>query len=176
MGHTSPQHFYLVAIGSNLGHREQNIAAALDELQANETAIVATAPLYETKPLGAADQPFLNSATIAMSAFSPDSMLKHLLNIETRLGRVRRERWGNRIIDLDLLLWASDSNGLDCGLATHVFHSIDLTIPHPEMLNRDFVLVPASAIAGQWIHPESGLTLREECLARNFQLQPLPRF
>jgi 2-amino-4-hydroxy-6-hydroxymethyldihydropteridine diphosphokinase len=79
--------------------------------------------------------------------------MAELLAIEADMGRIRGERWGSRIIDLDMLL-AQDGDGASVVLRTDI-----LTLPHPLMLERDFVLIPSAAIAGDWMHPISGVSL-----------------
>lgn len=91
---------------------------------------------------------------------SPDRLLKDLMTIEQELGRKREVHWGNRTIDLDILL------GRDSSQTPLVMASGTLMIPHPRMLDRDFVLVPACDIAGDWMHPKSGRKLGEELTTR----------
>jgi 2-amino-4-hydroxy-6-hydroxymethyldihydropteridine diphosphokinase len=90
--------------------------------------------------------------------------MTRLLAIETRLGRVREIKWGNRTIDLDLLMWrAADGT-------TPTFEDEAVRIPHPYLLDRDFALVPAAAVAPTWVHPVSGLTLADEVARRHYHL------
>ncbi len=147
-------HTYLIALGSNLGDRKYHIEQAIEAIRSHCGKVLAVAPILETSPIGAADQLFFNTVLTLESAISPLPLLKKLLEIETTLGRVRAERWGNRTIDLDLILWNEE------GTARR-FQDNELTIPHPEAHKRDFVLGPALTIAGDWIHPVLGLTLRE---------------
>jgi 2-amino-4-hydroxy-6-hydroxymethyldihydropteridine diphosphokinase len=157
----------LIAVGSNLGQRHELVGKAVAEITAHCGGVSAIAPLYETDPLGSANQTFLNTALICRTDLTPHEMLDTLQLIEHRLGRERHRRWGNRTIDLDIILWR-DSNGKFLRLETP-----DLVIPHPEYLKRDFVLVPAAAIAGHWILPETKHSLEWECIARGFHLLPV---
>jgi 2-amino-4-hydroxy-6-hydroxymethyldihydropteridine diphosphokinase len=145
----------LIAIGSNLGDRSAYIKAALSRIIDLCGDIVATADFYETAPVGAADQMFLNSAIICKTSLPPQTLLESLLAIESELGRERLVHWGNRTIDLDIILWkAADGTML-------VQEDQHLTIPHPRMLERLFVMIPAAQIAGHWIHLPSGKNLKE---------------
>lgn len=160
---TSPLNQYLIGLGSNLGERQALLAEARRRIDARLGEVAAFAPSYETKPMGAADQPFLNSALIATSRLAPGEAMRELLAIEESLGRVRTVKWGNRTIDLDLLLWNQD------GVAA-TFEDDVVRVPHPHLLERDFALVPAAEIAPAWIHPVTGLTLADECSSRRYRL------
>lgn len=176
------EHAYLIALGSNLGDREATFSRALDALRASAMQIIARSPNYLTAPIGAANQEFLNGVILLQTELEPEALLKRLLEIEETLGRVRRERWGNRSIDLDILLWCEADDWQKAkrepgreSVMTKPFRSAPLAIPHPEMLHRDFMLVPATSIAPRWIHSETGLTLAKECKQRGFKLTPTPR-
>ena len=119
--------------------------------------ISAYAPIYETEPMGAADSLFLNSALTLLSHLAPLDAMNALLAIEKKLGRVRTEKWGNRTIDLDLLLCEERD---DYGIWNRILiDSPALMIPHPEMLKRSFVMLPAVDVASDWIHPITQLKL-----------------
>ena len=128
----------LLGLGSNLGDREQQLQQALQKLSDNaDIRIAAISNIYETKPVGDTDQPdFLIMAAIVETSLTPIELLKRCLSVETEMGRVRTRRWGPRIIDIDLL----------------VYHEItaeepELRLPHPEIANRNFVLIPLNDIA-----------------------------
>lgn len=129
-----------IALGSNLGDRAQHIAAALAALAAIPGAtLLASSPLYETAPVGPIPQgPYLNAAALIETALSPRSLLGHLQSIERSRSRSRatEQRWGPRTLDLDLLIFG-DQTGDQPGL----------TLPHPRLRERAFVLVPLAAIA-----------------------------
>jgi 2-amino-4-hydroxy-6-hydroxymethyldihydropteridine diphosphokinase len=156
---------YLIALGSNLGDRHRHICHAQDLIAELCGPIVAISSTFETAPMGAADQTFLNSTLICEATLAPEDMLAKLLAIEVQLGRVRTVRWGNRTIDLDILLCQRtfDHQAICQDSAT-------LNLPHPEILRRDFVLVPAAEIAGHWIYPHSQRTLEQELAVRGFEL------
>jgi 2-amino-4-hydroxy-6-hydroxymethyldihydropteridine diphosphokinase len=127
-----------IGVGSNQGDRVGYIAAALAEMDALErNRVVRVSSLYETVPVGITDQPsFLNAVAEIETQDKPRGLLRKLLAIEQRLGRFRGVRWGPRTIDLDLLLFGDVSEASD-----------DLTIPHPGLMERAFVLVPLAEIA-----------------------------
>ncbi len=127
-----------VALGSNLGDRRAHLEAAFVALHnLPGTRLLARSALYETAPLGPAGQaPYLNAAAALDTALPALELLDALLEIEKSRGRVRRERWGARTLDLDLLLHGEAA-----------LHLPRLTVPHPEMLARAFVLAPLCELA-----------------------------
>lgn len=133
-----------IALGTNLGNRLDNLTQALELLQKEAGAkIIAVSAIYETAPVGGPDQePFLNACAILETALSPTKLLIGMLTIENNLGRVRKERWGPRVIDLDLLIYN------EVRMNTPL-----LELPHPRLSERDFVLVPLADIAPALIVP-----------------------
>lgn len=164
----TPLHQYLVALGSNMGDRKAHVDRALAALREGGLGIHAISPLYETTPVGEADLPFLNGALIGETAKRPESMLNDLLSIERELGRTRTVRWGNRTIDLDIVLWRCQEP--DGSWRCQSYSTEGLEIPHPRMLERPFVTVPAADVAGSWIHPVSGRSVEEERHRRGHSL------
>ena len=160
---TSPLNQYLIGLGSNLGERGSLLSQARERIARDVGPVVAAARTYSTLPVGAADRTFLNSALLVSTALAPRDLMLRLLAVEGALGRVRTVKWGNRTIDLDVLLWSPDGTPA-------TFEDDLVRIPHPHLLERDFALVPAAEIAGSWIHPVSGLTLAEEVIRRRYSL------
>jgi deoxyguanosine kinase len=133
-----------IGLGGNLGNRHENINTALRMLaEAGDIEVVRVSEQYETAPLGQVDQPnYVNAVAELRTSLSPDDLLKALVNIEITLGRIRHERWASRTIDLDILLYGCE-----------VIDSSHLTIPHPQMHLRSFVLKGLCSLNGDLIHP-----------------------
>jgi 2-amino-4-hydroxy-6-hydroxymethyldihydropteridine diphosphokinase len=138
----------LIGLGSNLGDL---LASARDMLAAlPQTSLISISSFHESKPAGgpATQPPYLNAAALLESSFTPQQLLAELQRIENSLGRERMERWGPRTIDLDLLLY--DELELE---------TPELTLPHPRMSFRRFVLEPAAEIAAEMVYPINGWTI-----------------
>lgn len=137
MSGSSKEHVFL-GLGGNLGDPAAAMAAALRILDTDRgTKVVAVSSLYRTPPWGKTDQPdFLNAVAELRTGHPPRALLALCLDAELALKRERRERWGPRIIDIDILLFGG-----------RTMHEAGLDIPHPRMLERAFVLVPLAEIA-----------------------------
>ena len=145
--HRLPATVFL-ALGSNLGDRLANLRAAVDAL-APEVRVLAESRVYETPPWGYADQPaFLNMAVQAETDLAPEALLRRLKQIEVEVGRQPSFRYGPRQIDLDILFYDD-----------LVLESDALTVPHPRLHERAFVLVPLMDLAPEWMHPVLGKTV-----------------
>lgn len=146
------RHTAYIAIGSNLGDRRMNLAAALQLLAARKDVWVRKeSPIYETAPYGYVNQPaFLNGCIEIETLRTPEELLELINEIELKLGRKREIHWGPRTIDLDILLYDQ------CVIDTPNLH-----IPHIDMQNRMFVLKPLSDIAGYIRHPYLNRTVSE---------------
>lgn len=133
----SGAHRAVLGLGGNLGDRAENLRAALDALaHLPDTSVVAVSSLYETAPVGYADQPdFYNIVALVETALSPRALLGGCLGIEAALGRVRTFRNAPRVVDIDLLLFE--------GVASD---DPELILPHPRMMERAFVLVPLAEL------------------------------
>jgi len=141
-----------ISLGSNLGDRKKNILKAVEELgKVSGIQVRRMSRLYETKPVGKTDQPdFINAVVEVESALPADALLDGLQGIETRLGRVRTERWGPRTIDLDLLVFGEARIDTD-----------RLTVPHPRMKERRFVLEPLAELTPDLVLPGDDQTVRQ---------------
>ncbi len=133
-----------IGLGSNLGSREESIKSALTMLaEADNTTVTRVSKLIETAPLGDAGQPeYLNGVAEVKTSLSAAALHKMLIDIETSLDRVRGKKWAPRIIDLDLLLFGGE-----------IINSPHLTVPHPQMHLRSFVLNGLCELNGEMLHP-----------------------
>jgi 2-amino-4-hydroxy-6-hydroxymethyldihydropteridine diphosphokinase len=141
-----------IGLGSNVGERHRYLNAAASELRRLPgTRVVWYSSVYETDPYGVKEQPkFLNAVGELETTLSPPDLLKELKQIEQRTGRIERERWGPREIDLDILVY----DGL-------VYSDDTVTVPHPELERRKFVLLPLREIAPDLVHPVTGMSVEE---------------
>ncbi|MGE5139478.1 MAG: 2-amino-4-hydroxy-6-hydroxymethyldihydropteridine diphosphokinase [Rudaea sp.] len=139
-----------LALGTNLGDREQNLREAERRLGAAAT-ITGRSSIYETEPWGVKDQPrFLNQVIRAETRLSPQELLSFLKAVEQQMGRAPSVRYGPRLIDLDILFYDD-----------RVVHSPDLEVPHPRLAERRFVLVPLAELAPELVHPQLHATMPE---------------
>jgi 2-amino-4-hydroxy-6-hydroxymethyldihydropteridine diphosphokinase len=126
-----------IGLGSNLGERLSGLRDAVGRIgSAIGVRVVARSRVYESRAWGSVGPDYLNAVVLVETALDPEPLLDVLLAIETAMGRVRRERWGPRVIDLDLLAWAHEGEDVS------VVSRGRLELPHPRMHARDFVLVP----------------------------------
>jgi 2-amino-4-hydroxy-6-hydroxymethyldihydropteridine diphosphokinase len=143
-------HTIYLSLGSNLADRAANLQAARNSLPP-QVLRIDPSPIYETEPWGFTDQPlFLNQAVKAETCLTPLQLLAYLKSIEIALGRLPSSHLGPRLIDLDILFY--DDLVLDAQ---------GLTIPHPHLSERSFVLVPLADLAPDFVHPVSGLTITD---------------
>jgi 2-amino-4-hydroxy-6-hydroxymethyldihydropteridine diphosphokinase len=140
-----------VGLGSNLGDRLGNLGTALG-LLAQEPGfhLRRVSAAYESEPVGPPQPRYLNAVAQIGTLLSPRTTLQRLQDIEDAMGRVRRERWGSREIDLDLLLYGE-----------RILEETGLTVPHPLLADRAFALVPLAEIAPQLHHPGRLLTVAQ---------------
>lgn len=143
--------FAYIALGSNLGDKEKNLRRALLLLTQQGVEVVRVSSFLSTEPYGVTDQPqFLNAVACVRTSLTPLALLDVLLATELAMGRVRLRHWGERNIDLDLLLYEDV-----------VLDTPRLRLPHPDMQNRDFVLLPLAEIAPELKHPTLQKTIWE---------------
>ncbi len=145
-----------IALGGNIGESERYLKRALQAMESEGMRIIRVSSFYKTKPYGKTDQAdFLNAVCIAETDKEPDLLMETLLAIEAKLGRVRTEKWGARTIDLDMLFYGNQ-----------VINTKMVTVPHPEIPKRRFVLEPLAEITPRFIHP----TLRKTASQLLFEL------
>ena len=139
-----------LGLGSNLGNRLGFLNQACRELSAVTFCDFRTSAIYESEPLLKMKQPkYYNQVVCGLTDLSPVELVVKCQQIENMLGRVRKERWGSRNIDLDILSYGNE-----------IVDSEKLKIPHPEMEKRSFVLLPLLELSPDWVHPESGTSIR----------------
>ena len=137
--------------GGNLGERVHNLAMARELVEAQTGNIIAASSLYETAAWGNTDQPaFLNQAIMIETPLNARQLIRRILKIEKKMGRVREEKYGPRLIDIDILLFNNEKHNYQF-----------LKLPHPEMQNRRFALLPLAEIAQEIIHPVLKKTITE---------------
>jgi 2-amino-4-hydroxy-6-hydroxymethyldihydropteridine diphosphokinase len=140
-----------VGLGSNLGDRAAHLLLGLSALsRLPKTHLLRLSPVYETDPVGPPQPPYLNMVAELETELSPKGLLAEMLRIEKALGRERRERWGPRTLDLDLLLYGD-----------LVLEEEGLSVPHPRLHERAFVLVPLLDLLPEGRHPLLGQSFAE---------------
>jgi len=132
-----------ILLGTNLGDREVNLKLATELIEKQIGSILLKSKIYETEPWGVIDQPnFLNQVLKIKTNLTPEKCLNNCLSIEDEIGRKRLRKWGERLIDIDLLFY----NDLK-------INTLDLILPHPRLHERNFTLVPMEEIAADFVHP-----------------------
>ncbi len=141
-----------IALGSNLGDRASQLKSARREVDALPgTAVTGASRIYESDPVGPVEQgPFLNAVLRIATELEPEQLLDELLKVERRHGREREVKWGPRTIDLDVVMYGDVMRASDT-----------LTLPHPRLHERPFVLVPMCDIDADVLHPVLGRSMRE---------------
>lgn len=132
-----------LCLGSNIGNRATNLRDAITLLEKDVGKVAKKSHLYETQPWGKTDQdPFLNQVVMLNTSLEPRDLLDKISRAERELGRDRKEQWGPRVIDIDILFYGK-----------RIIRDKGLEIPHPEIPNRGFVLAPLMEIAPEFEHP-----------------------
>lgn len=156
-----------LSLGSNLGDRLANLKRAIEKIEEpSQIMVTKVSPVYETEPVGRENQGwFLNLVLQVETSLEPFALLERLSSIEDQMGRKREKRWDSRNIDLDILLYD-----------TRMVDSERLTIPHPRMHERRFVLVPLAQIAPKLLHPRLKKNIEEllVCCRDGSGVRPYP--
>ncbi|MDC0224021.1 2-amino-4-hydroxy-6-hydroxymethyldihydropteridine diphosphokinase [Deltaproteobacteria bacterium] len=139
-----------LGLGSNLGNRQAFLNQACSKLSAATLLNFRSSEIYESEPLLKMKQPnYFNQVVCGWTELTPVELLEKCQQIETQLGRIRKEHWGSRKIDLDILSYGKD-----------IVDTERLKIPHPEMEKRSFVLLPLLELSPDWVHPKSGKSIQ----------------
>ena len=155
-----------LGLGGNLGNRQAFLNQACSKLSAVTLQNFRSSEIYESEPLLKMKQPnYFNQVVCGWTELTPVELLEKCQQIETQLGRIRKEHWGSRKIDLDILSYGKD-----------IVDTERLKIPHPEMEKRSFVLLPLLELSPDWVHPKSGKSIQilwENWLKTNNEELPL---
>ncbi len=146
------QRIVYLGLGSNMGSRRLNIEKAIKAIgEVEGISVTKASSFYETEPWGEIDQEkFINAVIEIITDWSPEKLLKKLQEIEIKMGRQRLEKWGPRNIDIDILLFGDE-----------VLDGQELTVPHPYMRERLFVLIPLEEINSAIKFPDDGMDIKE---------------
>lgn len=144
------ERIYLL-LGTNLGKLKENLMNAIEELSKNGIKILKKSKIYKTKPWGKEDQPdFINMVVEVETGLNPKELLETIKDIERKLKREKTEKWGPRIIDIDILFYGNQ-----------IINEPDLTIPHPYFFERPFAIIPMQDIAPDFIPPDYKKSIKE---------------
>lgn len=144
------KHSVFLLLGTNLGDRKKNLTIARNAIELAVGPLTNASAVYETAAWGKTNQPeFLNQAVEVQTMLPPEKVLEEILGIERSMGRKRDIKWGARIMDIDILLYENE-----------IIDTPHLRVPHPELPNRRFALVPLTEIAGDVVHPINEKTIR----------------
>ena len=157
-------HTAYIGAGSNMGSPRENCERALENLESHpHITLTARSSFYETEPVGMSEQNwFINAAAEVKTSLEPGALLEELLNIERDMGRVRSQKWGPRIIDLDLLLYED-----------RIYDEPGLQLPRRDVLEYSFVLRPLAELAPSLVHPVTGKSIASQWAEYDKDSHPL---
>lgn len=142
------KHQVYLGTGTNLGDRRANLRLAIEQIENRVGEVLKVSKIYQTAAWGITEQPaFLNQVILIETDLEPTSVLAEVLSIEIEMGRIREQKWGTRVIDIDILYYGNKIVNLP-----------HLKIPHPYIQSRNFVLIPLSEIAPDYVHPVFNLS------------------
>ncbi|MFM8448829.1 MAG: 2-amino-4-hydroxy-6-hydroxymethyldihydropteridine diphosphokinase [Haliscomenobacter sp.] len=159
-------HRTYLGLGTNLGDRSQHLSHALQALQQQVGTCLHQSSVYVSAPWGLSDQPdFYNQVALFATSLSPEDLLQVILRIEKEMGRVRETKWGQRLIDIDILFYDD-----------LIINRPNLTIPHPFIHERNFVLIPLLELAAGYQHPvlQRSIASLAQLSKDPLPVQPLP--
>ena len=140
-----------LGLGSNLGDRKKFLSMACNHLSSETISEFRASSIYESEPLLKMPQTkYFNMVIRGLTILPPHDLLNKCQQIEISLGRMRRERWGSREIDIDILSYGS-----------RIIDNDEIVIPHPEIENRSFVLMPILELSPKWLHPKTGININD---------------
>ncbi len=153
-----------LGLGTNMGDRLQNLALANQFLEENVGTIIQSSSIYLTEAWGLKDQPaFYNQVIQIDSRLVPMEILERVLQIEKEMGRIRRQKWDRRIIDIDILFYGRE-----------IIQTPKLIVPHPFFQDRNFVMAPMAEIAPEFVHPNLKKSIAELLSSSNDPLECIP--
>lgn len=141
----------VLLLGTNIGNRKQNLEEAAMLVDRQVSKLVERSSVYQTAAWGVEDQEdFLNQVITFNTELESEKLLEHILSIEKMMGRERKEKWGPRLIDIDILF-----------IGTEIIDTPALKVPHPELQNRRFTLEPLNELMPDFVHPKLGTTIAD---------------
>lgn len=154
-------HICYLSLGSNLGKKQANLEGALEEIKKDIGEVLRISSIYETEAWGVISQDnYFNIIAEIKTPFLPLELISKILAVETRLGRIRDKKWESRIIDIDIIFYEN-----------YLITTDNLTIPHPFLEKRNFVLEPLNELSPKFIHPrlrKSISQLSAECTDKSW--------
>ena len=152
----------LLGLGSSLGNRRTYLRLALSMLNSGSTEVLKVSRVYQSLPIGPSVGMYMNACALIETSLDPWGLLRQCKDIEMRLGRENSMRWGDRTVDVDILLFGD----------LEIVHD-DLIIPHSQLLNRSFALYPAQEVSPDFVHSKADKCLRDMHLTHEWPCWPV---